>query len=390
MSALAAFDKVAVVPVTAVKSHIALGGPIWPDFYHQTAPRHCRNGRPVDRRPARTASLAPFRRPAIWGGYLDPAFGHLVAEQLTRLPLALADRPGDLVLFTLDPKRTPETLPGFVWELFDWLGVPRRALRFVTEPRLAPELRVAPQAEMLGGVAPAADYLDLLDHLPARNGLAPQPRLPLVYVGRAGLAAQGRGAHLGEAYLIALLERLGVTVIDPGRMPLRAQMHIYLQAEVLVFSEGSALHGRELLGRIAQDIHVLMRRPGSALARAQLTPRCRSLAYHDVVAQLLTVQAAPGGPAAPLRELGHLTASFYDIPALLRVFADLGLPLTRHWNMQGYRRAALDDALRWLLAQSSPLDQSIPNLIRILGQIASPEDLLDMTEPPAARPAASH
>jgi len=384
MTALAHFDNVPVVPVTAVKNHIALGGPIWPDFSRHTAPRHCRNGRPVDTRPAPMTVESKFRRAAIWGGYLDPAFGHLVAEQLSRLPQALAARPKDLVLFTLPPGTAPEAIPAYQQEVLGWLGIDPRLVRFITVPRLAPELRVAPQAEMLGGPAPAPDYLDLLDGLTARHRLDAAPRLPLVYVTRAGLAAKGRGAHLGESYLVAQLLRLGVQVVDPAEFSIRDQMQIYALADVLVFAEGSALHGRQLMGRLAQDIHVLTRRPGTELAKAQLAPRCRSLAYHDVSAELLTVTGALSPRAPKTIEFAHLTASFYDLEALFRAFDRLGVGLARHWSMSAYREAALADALRWLVAQNIPVSQSVSNLNRILQQIAPEGEPLAPSAPPKA------
>ena len=94
-------------------------------------------------------------------------------------------------------------------------------------------------------------------------------------VSRAGIAQRGGGGHAGESYLIGLLRSKGVTVLDPGQADLSVQMAAYAGAVRLIFAEGSALHGRQLLGRVAQDIDVLRRRPGKVMAQAQLQPRCR-------------------------------------------------------------------------------------------------------------------
>jgi len=179
-------------------------------------------------------------------------------------------------------------------------------------------------------------------------------------------------------------------VIDPGRMPIRAQMQCYAQAEVLIFAEGSALHGRQLLGRLDQDIHVLRRRSGLDVSKAVLTPRCRSLHYHDVISCHLTTTGVFKGPAhSTPRELRHLYAAFYDLEPLFAAFADLGVPLAPHWDHAAWRQAVLDDALRWLVAQAAPVDQAVLNLIRLLEQISTPDELLDLAEPPPAR-SASH
>ncbi len=387
MTAVQVFHNVPVMPHAAIQEHVPQGGPIWPDFEAQHGARFCYRGRPVDRAPQWQKPLRRFRRPAVWGGYLSHEFGHLVAEHLTRLLPASLARPSDIFLFTLPLGASPESLPGHVWDLFDWLAVPRAAVRFVTRPSLAPELRVAPQGEMLGNIAPDAGYLDLLDTLPERHGLNTTQRVPMAYVSRADWAAKGRGAHLGESYLVSLLQRLGVRVIDPGQTSIRDQMQTYAQAEVLVFAEGSALHGRQLLGRINQDIHVLRRRPDTNLAKEQLAPRCRGLFYHDVTADLLTVTGTLKTRIPKQRALRHLAAGFYDVEALWASFDALGVPLRRHWEMDAYREAALNDALRWVVAQNAPARQAIPNLIRIIEQTTALDDILDTPVLPAARQA---
>ena len=90
---LQVFRNVPVVPVTSVHQHVALGGPIWPDFAMQTAVRHCRGGLPVDAEPMGLPTTDELDQPAVWGGFLDKSFGHFVAEHTPRLPCALRERP---------------------------------------------------------------------------------------------------------------------------------------------------------------------------------------------------------------------------------------------------------------------------------------------------------
>lgn len=387
MTELAFFENVPVMPHAGIQAHVPQGGPIWPDFGAQHGARFCFRGRPVDLAPKWQKPERRFRRPAIWGGYLSHEFGHLVAEHITRvLPASLA-RPNDLFAFTLPQGQSPETLPDYLWQIFDWLAVPRASVRFVLRPSLAPELRVAPQGEMLGNLPPDPAYLDALDTLPERHGLALGQSVPLLYVSRAGWAAKGRGAHLGEAYLVGLLRQLGVPVIDPATLSIRAQMQAYAQAAVLVFAEGSALHGRQLLGRIDQEIHVLNRRPGGDLAHQPLAARCRRLVHHDVTAELLTVSGRVKTRIPKPREMRHLAASFYDIDALFAAFSGLGVALSRVWNMAAYRDAALSDALHWVLAHQAGAEQTLPNLIRIIEQTSALEDLPPTSVLPAARQA---
>lgn len=335
------FQQVPVVPVSAVKRSIGQGGPIWPDYDHQITPRHCRAGLPVDRRPAAPRRARPLRQPAVWGGFLINQFGHLVAEQLPRLPQSLRDRPDDLYLFTVHPGQDAETLPDYIWQALDWFGLRRNQVRLISEPVVADELRVAAQGEMLGRCDISPAYLDMVDALAARNALRPE-RAEVVFVTRAGLPAKGKAGHLGESYLAGLLARLGVRVLDPAKAPLRDQLAAYAGAAVLVFSEGSALHGRGLLGRIDQQIHVLRRRATHFTARNQTTPRCRALCYHTTVAGALTA-TMPGG-----RERPDLALAFYDLPALFACFAQLGIDLAAHWDAAAYRAAQEAEAALWL------------------------------------------
>lgn len=349
------FHDIPVVPVRKVKRLKGLGGPIWPDFGSQVAARFCRNGIACDDPPRRPVRLHPLRGPAVWGGFIAPHFGHLVAEHLTRLPQSLRDRPDDPYLFTAAPGVTAETLPGYVWDVIDWFGLDRDQVRLVERPLVVGELRVAAQGDMLGGIRPARDYLEILEGIARRNALEPEANRH-VFVTRAGLVPRGMGGHAGESYLADLLRRLGVAVIEPGQLSIRRQMELYAGAGALIFAEGSALHGRCLLGHVAQDIHVLRRRPFRNTARFQLTDRCRSLSYHEVMAGRL-------GTRTDLRgNRNDLDLSLYDPEVLFAVFDGIGIDLKPHWDAEAYRSAVASDLASWMERVPTSADQMTENL----------------------------
>ncbi len=378
MAELQLFNDIPVMPVRQLQGHIAIGGPVWPDFAAQTEVRQCRGaGRPVDRCPPLEPIRRRYRRPAIWGGCLDPQFGHLICEHLSRVLPAIRQRPRDIVLFTLVPEMTPETVPEYIWQMLDWLGVARGAVRFVTEPMLAPELRVAPQGETLSDSAPDPAYLDLLDSLPAQNALVSAPRKS-VYLSRAGWARRGAGAHLGEGYLVEILRDLGVEVIDPAEISLRDQMAAYHGAAHLIFAEGSAVHGRQLLGRLPQRIDILRRRPNYNTGKAHLTPRCTRLAYHTVCGRLLTASQAPWG------DLPHRAASFYRRPTLFAAFGDMGLDIAAQWSEAEYLRHAIADAECWIAANIARAALKPANLFNLLAETDPAIDLIPVALPDAA------
>lgn len=339
---LTRFTNIAVVPVTRVHRHVAHGGPIWPRFQGQTWVRHCRDGVALDDKPELPDLLRPFAGPAIWGGFLDRHFGHFVADHLPRLAVSLRERPDDVVLFTLDPGLTPQGLDDWVWQVFDWIDLRRDRVQFVTEALYVDVLHVASQPEGLSQVPPPTAYLELVEAW-ARS-LVPVPARTL-YVGRLGLPQAGGGAHAGEAYLVERLRRVGLAVLDPGTASIGAQMAAYAGAGRLIFAEGSALHGRQLLGRLDQQIEVLLRRPEKVMAKAALTPRCRTLTYHDVSAGRLMAYWISGKPR-PATALG-----LYDVPALWRVFDGWGIDLAAGWDAGAYADAARADVAAWIAAQ---------------------------------------
>ncbi|MEO8241727.1 MAG: glycosyltransferase 61 family protein [bacterium] len=336
---LALFRQVPVVPVSKVHQHVALGGPIWPGFATRTVVRHCRNNHPWDHEPALPDAMTALDQPAVWGGFLDSHFGHFVADHLPRLPVSLLKRPEDLYLFTVDPGMTRDGLAGWVWQVFDWIGLARDQVRIVTEPLLVAELRVGRQAEMLPQVGPRAGYLDLIDRWFYQ--LDPV-RVPVLYVARAGMAARGGGAHAGEDYLVTLLRRLGVAVLDPAMATVPEQLASYAGARHLIFAEGSALHGRQLIGRVAQDISVIRRRDDTRMAEAMLAPRCRKLSYLDVGSDRLMTYWKTGAkrpdPALCL----------YDVARLQDAFRGWGLDLAAAWDAAAFRRAEAADVAAWL------------------------------------------
>lgn len=358
MAALQVFADVPVVPVTSVHQHVALGGPIWPDYPHRILIRHCRGNVPVDTEPDLPKEAEGLDMPCVWGGFLDSHFGHFVADHLPRLPAALRERPDDTYLFTVDPGVTRDTVAGWVRPLFDWIGLPWGQVRLVTAPVVVRCLRVGVQGEMLPQIGPKPGYLDLI--APWAKRVVPVVA-PLLYVARTGLAAQGAGVHAGEGYVVGQLRRLGVAVLDPARAPLAAQMAAYAGAARILFAEGSALHGRQLLGPVAQDIAVLRRRPGKRMAEAQLTPRCRKLTYHDVGNQILMAYW-PSGAKRP-----NPAMSLYDVGRLHRVWRSYGIDLAPGWDAEAYALAALADVEAWV-AWHQPHDKHWPDYAAALAK----------------------
>ena len=112
----------------------------------------------------------------------------------------------------------------------------------------------------------------------------------------------------------------------------------------LVFAEGSAVHGRQLLGRLEQDVLILNRRSGTRMVPAQLDARCKLLTYAEPIAHFAAPRDAAGSP------LADRGLALPGLPALARALDACGLDLARHWNTEGFRTEVSRDVAAWAAA----------------------------------------
>lgn len=321
----------------------------WPDFDIQHDARHLRSGVPVCQLPPQPASEpARLAGEAVFIGVVDNHFGHIVSETFPRIPQSLLEHPDLPPVFTAARHgrqvrdRLAKTPPPAFKAVMDWVGLPLDRAVFINTPTVCDRLWVAAQAEHVNGPPPSEGYLDLLDRLARQRGCQITPD-GAVYVTRAQLRP-GLGGHAGEAYLVEALSALGVRVIAPERLPLAEQLASYAGARRLIFAEGSAIHGRQLLGRIDQDIDVIVRRPGRRMALGQLMPRCNLTGYIP----------ATGGAIGFVGEDGrtpqHATVALYDLPVLFDYFGAIGVALDAVWDHEAYCVARDGFVLDWLAA----------------------------------------
>ena len=314
------------------------GGPLFPLFALRWRARHCRGPipGPCDLRPAPAAAV--HHLPAgVWCGPASPHFGHMIADFAMRLPRAALAGPGWPLVFSVGPAELPEPEP-FFWQILAHFGVGPERVVLVREPTRFARLAVPPQAERLGGPGPSRAHLDRMDAVAAAHG-PPGPPIPCLFVTRAGLA-DGRIA--AEPYLAEALARAGVTVMAPERASLAAQLDAYRRARRIVFSEGSALHALQLLGRLPAEVAVLVRRPGRRLARRALRPRLAALAYWSPIRGQVLGCNARGRPQ------WDRALTLIEPRLLLACFAGFGVDLAAHWDAAAYEAALRADIGAWV------------------------------------------
>lgn len=337
---LQSFRDIVVYPTQAMlKPPFMLyrGGPDWPRFWSRIAARHCRLpiAVPLDIRPRRDGAAPAHREAAgIWCGPMTRHFGHAVAEFATRIAwssrLARRDLP---LVFSAAP--ADDAPPAFFDQLLAHYGVAPERVRIVTAPTRFDRLDVFPQAERLFGGVPDPGYLALLDEIAGPVPAADGARL---FVSRAALP---KGRFAGEAYLEEVLAAAGYATFRPEDVPLAEQLARYRAAAHLVFSEGSALHALQLLGRLRAAVTVLVRRPGVRLASAAIGARVPSLDYVDGLR----------GVAYGVRRYGRPQVSagisILDEDRVAPALARAGLDIAAGWDPAAYRRARDADIAGW-------------------------------------------
>lgn len=359
--------------------------PVHPDFAGGLHPpegpapaflRHHRSRRPVDQ--ALPAGNDPKRLKGafLYGGPLILEFGHFLAESVARLLPGLRLEPELPVLFA-GPRGTDHhdaLRPSYVQQVLAFLGVPLQRVHVVQQPVQVDRLLVVEQGSDLGG-GPKPAYLDMLDDFsPGRlDALSRGPGAERVYVSRSRMPA---GRLLGERYLEALLAEAGFLVYRPEDHTLVEQMNTYRSARQLVFPEGSACHGTELLGRQLQQVILLNRRPAPkpAMFRAILRPRARRYAE---LASNPFVGALPIGMARP--PLLHRGVAVFDVPALLDLLEAEGVArLHDCFDHQAHAdcvRADFEEHLAWALehprTDARDVRAAAPQLARTLDQLLS-------------------
>lgn len=320
-------------------------GPIWPNWDEQTIARHCRGNRPFDKKPEPpTPPLAIIEEPIIWGGFLHRHFGHFVSEIASRILQSRRDGSTDKFIYAADYGAVRahgwSRVPGHFLPVVNWLGVEKENITLLKSHMKARHIEVAAQAEQLGRTGVGPEYLDLLDENSARNKLVPKPAKH-VYVSRAQLAPK-LGGHAGDLYLVEALAKLGVEIFYPENHPIPEQMAVYTGAEHLIISQGSAIHGLQLLGRQMKSISILNRTPNSILGVDNLRPRCENLQYINAIQHFFVYT---GRKDVPIPNLGKMV---FDLDILFHSFKQMGLDLASVWNMDDYQKSVNKSLKQWV------------------------------------------
>ncbi len=324
------FNNIKILPFTELLDNpIGLsfhkGGPVWPEWEREISCRHCRGGIPKDVKPEydNNTIFETVEEPLYWCGPIVLHFGHQIADFSTRIASYDISKKEFLYCFAVHPRSnivTVEDTPVYFREILEWFNIPLERVKIISKPILAKSLVCVPQQEQLANVSPHDDYLDKLDMNVAKN-LDIKRKSGIYYISRAGFKT---GTIAGEAYLEYILGMHGVKVIRPETISLKEQLRIYYTAKKIIFSEGSAIHTLQLLGRNISQVYIINRRPNTTLAKQLLAKRCEILQYFDC-GELVYGLNRIGKPAP---EIG---LTIPDKNLLLNIFQKIGIKIS-DWN----------------------------------------------------------
>lgn len=259
-------------------------------FDHPTDPhvaplRHSRYRKPCD-------SVAPdgvygtrLAGNFIYGGPLYHHFGHFAAEMMHRIIPARQLEPEWPVLFMapLGSSADPAEIPTYIADVLAFFGLSGARLKVMSQDVLVENLLVAEAGSDFGG-GPKPGYTDLLARYTPRRlaELAPQP-VPgdKIYVSKSRI--RHGGSFLGETYLESWLASAGFVTVFPEELPYVQQVSAYAGARTVIFAEGSACHGAEVLGTGAIENCVLIGRRQNHLHIFQDALRARAIRFNGHV-----------------------------------------------------------------------------------------------------------
>jgi len=333
------------------------GGPVLTE--DADAPlRHTRRGRPVDQfRPDETYEEA-LPGQYVYAGPVYGHFGHYMAEFVHRIvPARLRGLRFPLLFVStqgFNPHPTYGEFPDVMKEVLAFLDVRPQDVKVVNRNTLVEVLHVVEAGSDLAG-GPKPGYVEALaafcgPKLDARHGATARPRK--LYVSRSALPPQGM--ILGETWFEQHLEREGFTVFRPEEWRFSPQLDHYRKAEVVVFPEGSACHGTELLGGgMMGRSFILPRRANGEVVnfRRVVEPRSRSFAMLDGCTDYLGSALAHRVSRLPL---SHLGVSWLNLDRIIAAFRAHGLAELTELTLRDYTAAAEVDFQRYLTFQSRP------------------------------------
>jgi len=249
------------------------GGVLLPNSFPEL--RHLRYNHPVDKLPSEGSFNNYDSNAYNYVGPIYHDFGHTLAEFVHRIIPSRQLKNGlpNLFIATVNSPKKFLDYPDYILEIYKFLGVNELNSTIVSTPTTVKSLTMTSQGSNLGW-GPSEEYLKMLGEysIPKLNEIYEgESRWDLVYVSRSSYRL---GSYLGESYVEKFLENQGYYIFKPENFSFSFQMDVYRKADKIIFTEGSACHGVELLGRnIGECTYINRRASHNEIFKRVLSPR---------------------------------------------------------------------------------------------------------------------
>ncbi|MFG1230224.1 glycosyltransferase 61 family protein [Xanthobacter wiegelii] len=281
----------------------------------------------------------------IYGGPIYNHFGHFMSEMVHRIVRARRIWGGGKVLFVTSKgaSNSKNSLPYYIRDILKFLDLTSDEYEIVSEDCVVEDLLVVEAGSDFGG-GPKVGYVDELAAWGAGRFSADKDAPRRLFVSRSGIK-QG-GIFLGESYLEDWLSSAGFTAFHPEKFSFSDQIEAYRSAESIIFSEGSACHGVELLGASSLGRTLILNRRHSheeIFARV-LRPRSAEFQSHVIGSDLGTALVRAESKI-PLYEF---SVSLIDPDLITKIIDEFGYPVPDRFDINQYSQAAEADLYSYI------------------------------------------
>lgn len=230
---------------------------------------------------------------AIFGGYLFDHYGHFLAESIHRVwPALVYPEYKDLPVLFHSLYEGADLIP-FMVDIFKYFGKDPERIIIINEPVKVTKLIVPTQGKLLRGPAMSPEYSKLFQQLLPMD---PGAGYKNIYVSRSRYLCSG--SYIGEVLVEETLAKAGVKVIFSEEHSIAELIPLYMNAERILLSEGSAIHALELCSGLTAKVMVICRRPSSRvdiLFQAASAMVEGGMKYFDNKTILTSIATGPGG-----------------------------------------------------------------------------------------------
>jgi tetratricopeptide (TPR) repeat protein len=332
-----------------------LGGPVFRDPKLAQF-RHKRGDEPSDSFDDAATYLRYLQ--GDWGyfGAKSDHFGHILAEMIHRIlptKLFFPELRQYLILTAIDDSSSVgiDSLCPTFREVLDFFEIDPQSILVLNEDVVVERLSICEQGSCLGG-KPNPWYLQALGEFSTKrlNKIHGTKREHTkVFVSKSRLPHGGK--ILGLGYIEEVLRKDDFFIFYPEEVPLTRQLDIYRKAREIVFEEGSACHGAQLLGRdvLNRSFLIARRRDHAGMFADVLRSHSKSLEFFSDSYFLGTiiVNAAEGFPHS---EFG---VSLLDLDRFVNFFRQHGLAKVEDIDIRRYFEAAEEDLKKYFAFHAS-------------------------------------